>query len=78
MLILAYQQYVIADIPSNLILKKFGSVWLAFLVIGFGVVSLFSAFLKNNAGLLVSRVFLGLFEGGTLVSQGAISSSHAI
>ena len=61
-------QYVIADIPSNLMLKQFGSIWLAFLVIGFGLVSLFSAFLHNNAGLIASRVFLGLTEGGTLVS----------
>ncbi|TEB22549.1 MFS general substrate transporter [Coprinellus micaceus] len=61
-----YIFYVIADIPSNLMLKQFGSIWLAFLVIGFGLVSLFSAFLHNNAGLIASRVFLGLTEGGTL------------
>ena len=60
-------QYVIADIPSNLLLKQFGSTWLAFLVIGFGLVSLASAFLHNMGGLLASRVFLGLTEGGTLV-----------
>ncbi|KAF5319115.1 hypothetical protein D9611_014104 [Ephemerocybe angulata] len=61
-----YIFYVIADIPSNLILKRFGSAWLAFLVIGFGVISLASAFLHNYAGLLASRIFLGLTEGGTL------------
>ncbi|KAJ2928041.1 hypothetical protein H1R20_g9056, partial [Candolleomyces eurysporus] len=62
-----YVFYVIADIPSNLLLKHFGSTWLAFLVIGFGVVSLASAFLHNMPGLLASRVFLGLTEGGTLI-----------
>ncbi|KAJ2914101.1 hypothetical protein MD484_g6323, partial [Candolleomyces efflorescens] len=62
-----YVFYVIADIPSNLLLKQFGSTWLAFLVIGFGLVSLASAFLHNMGGLLASRVFLGLTEGGTLI-----------
>ncbi|KAJ3533964.1 hypothetical protein NMY22_g7119 [Coprinellus aureogranulatus] len=61
-----YLCYLISDIPSNLLLKRYGSTWLALLVIGFGVVSLASAFLHNFAGLVVSRVFLGLTEGGTL------------
>ncbi|KAG2018768.1 high-affinity nicotinic acid transporter [Coprinopsis cinerea AmutBmut pab1-1] len=61
-----YIFYNLADIPSNLALKHFGSNWLAFLVITFGLVSLFSAFMHNYAGLIASRVFLGLAEGGTL------------
>lgn len=61
-----YVFYIVADIPSNLLLKQFGSAWLAFLVVGFGVVSIGSAFLKNFTGLILSRVFLGLTEGGTL------------
>ncbi|KAF6746647.1 major facilitator superfamily domain-containing protein [Ephemerocybe angulata] len=61
-----YVFYIISDIPSNLILKRYGSVWLAFLVIGFGVITLASAFLHSFAGLVVNRVFLGLAEGGTL------------
>jgi MFS family permease len=62
-------QYLLSDIPSNLLLKHYGSTWLAFLVIGFGVVSLASAFLRNFTGLIISRIFLGLTEGGTLVSN---------
>ncbi|KAJ2915004.1 hypothetical protein MD484_g5406, partial [Candolleomyces efflorescens] len=61
-----YVFYIVSDIPSNLLLKQWGSIWLAFLVIGFGVVSIASAFLHNMSGLLASRVFLGLFEGGTV------------
>ncbi|TEB22529.1 MFS general substrate transporter [Coprinellus micaceus] len=61
-----YICYLLSDIPSNLLLKHYGSTWLAFLVIGFGVVSLASAFLRNFTGLIISRIFLGLTEGGTL------------
>ncbi|RXW12939.1 hypothetical protein EST38_g12914 [Candolleomyces aberdarensis] len=61
-----YICYCSADIPSNLALKHFGSVWLAFLVIGFGIVTLLSAFLRDMTGLLVNRAFLGFCEGGTL------------
>lgn len=60
-------QYIASDIPSNLLLKQFGSHWLAFLVIGFGVVSIGAAFVHSMAGLIATRVFLGLTEGGTLV-----------
>ncbi len=35
----------------------------------FGVVSIGTAFVKSFAGLVVTRVFLGLAEGGTLVRQ---------
>lgn len=71
-------QYILSDIPSNLILKRYGSIWLAFLVIGFGVVALGSAFVTSFAGLIVTRVFLGLAEGGTLVSDGPEGTSLLI
>ncbi|EAU82287.2 hypothetical protein CC1G_08899 [Coprinopsis cinerea okayama7 len=61
-----YIFYNISDIPSNLLLKHFGSKWLAFLVTGFGVVTLFSSFMTSYGGLIASRVFLGITEGGTL------------
>ncbi|KAF9006193.1 MFS general substrate transporter [Cyathus striatus] len=61
-----YICYVISDVPSNLLLKRFGSIWIAFLVIVFGVVSIGAAFVKSFAGMLVTRIFLGLAEGGTL------------
>ncbi|KAG2001981.1 high-affinity nicotinic acid transporter [Coprinopsis cinerea AmutBmut pab1-1] len=61
-----YIFYTASDIPSNLILKRFGTVWLAVLVVAFGLVALGSAFMTSYAGLIVTRVFLGLSEGGTL------------
>ncbi|TFK23380.1 MFS general substrate transporter [Coprinopsis marcescibilis] len=61
-----YIFYILSDIPSNLALKHFGSNWLSGLVIGFGLVTTFSAFMTSYQGLIASRVFLGIFEGGTL------------
>ncbi|TFK29613.1 MFS general substrate transporter [Coprinopsis marcescibilis] len=61
-----YIFYIVSDIPSNLVLKRYGSTWLAFLTIAFGVIALGSAFVTSFNGLLITRVFLGLAEGGTL------------
>jgi MFS family permease len=62
-------QYIVVDIPSNLALKRFGSVWLAAMITSFGIISIGTAFVKSYAGLIVTRVFLGLAEGGTLVGD---------
>ncbi|KAK0501584.1 MFS general substrate transporter [Armillaria luteobubalina] len=61
-----YIFYIAAEVPSNLALKHFGSAWLAGLVTAFGVVSIGTAFVKSYAGLIATRVFLGIAEGGTL------------
>ncbi|KAF8892196.1 MFS general substrate transporter [Infundibulicybe gibba] len=61
-----YISYILADIPSNLALKRYGSRWLAALVIAFGIIALFTAFVTSYAGLIITRIFLGFAEGGTL------------
>ncbi|KAF5373342.1 hypothetical protein D9615_007389 [Tricholomella constricta] len=61
-----YIFYIAVDIPSNLALKRFGSPWVAAMITAFGVVSIGTAFIKSYTGLIVTRVFLGLAEGGTL------------
>ncbi|KAJ7091474.1 MFS general substrate transporter [Mycena belliarum] len=61
-----YIFYTFSDIPSNLALKHFGSVWLAAMVTCFGIVSISTAFVKSFSGLIATRVFLGMAEGGTL------------
>ncbi|KAF5328914.1 hypothetical protein D9758_013825 [Tetrapyrgos nigripes] len=61
-----YIFYIACEIPSNLILKSVGSPWISFMVFVFGIVSLSTAFVHSYAGLLVTRVFLGMAEGGTL------------
>lgn len=60
-----YIVYLLVEVPSNMILKRFGPrYYLPLLVGGFGLVSLCTAFVKSFAGLMVARVFLGIFEGG--------------
>ncbi|TFK39756.1 MFS general substrate transporter [Crucibulum laeve] len=61
-----YIFYFAAEIPSNLALKHFGSIWIAVLVTAFGVVSIGSAFVRNYTDLMITRVFLGIAESGTL------------
>ncbi|KAJ7504247.1 MFS general substrate transporter [Mycena galericulata] len=65
-LTLFYVFYILADIPSNLALKHFGSMWLAAMVTCFGIISISTAFVKSYSGLIANRVFLGMAEGGTL------------
>lgn len=73
-----YVQYIAIEIPSNLALKRFGSVWLAGLITSFGVVAIGTAFIKSYTGLIVTRVFLGLAEGGTLVRAPMTSSQTSL
>jgi MFS family permease len=61
------------EVPSNLALKRFGSVWMAGLITSFGAVSIATAFITSYSGLIVTRVFLGLAEGGTLVCTSKVS-----
>ncbi|KAK1232371.1 hypothetical protein PQX77_004493 [Marasmius sp. AFHP31] len=61
-----YIFYIATEIPSNLALKHFGSWWLAAMVTTFGLVAIGTAFVTTYGGLLVTRVFLGMAEGGTL------------
>ncbi|KAI8939612.1 hypothetical protein NX059_003373 [Plenodomus lindquistii] len=62
-----YIIYMLVEVPSNIILKKIGPKWyLPALVVGFGLVSLCSAFVESFAGLLVARAMLGVFEGGVM------------
>ncbi|KAK7056452.1 hypothetical protein VNI00_003007 [Paramarasmius palmivorus] len=61
-----YIFYIVAEVPSNLALKHFGSVWLAGTVVTFGATAIGTAFVTTYGGLIVSRVFLGMAEGGTL------------
>ncbi|KAJ7180788.1 MFS general substrate transporter [Mycena filopes] len=61
-----YIFYMLSDIPSNLALKHFGSVWIAAMVTCFGIISISTAFVKSYSGLIATRIFLGMAEGGTV------------
>ncbi|KAG2205801.1 hypothetical protein INT47_003984 [Mucor saturninus] len=60
-----YFSYVIFDLPSNIIMRRWRpSYWLAILMFLWGVVATAMAASKNFAGIAVSRFFLGVFEAG--------------
>ncbi|TFK53257.1 MFS general substrate transporter [Heliocybe sulcata] len=61
-----YISYILSEIPANLLLKHFGSTWLAILITSFGAVSIGSAFMRDFGGLVATRIILGIAEGGTL------------
>jgi hypothetical protein len=56
--------YVLLEIPSNILLKKFKrpSVYLGILVFSWGIVMTFTGLVQNFAGLMTTRVLLGIFE----------------
>ncbi|EEP76479.1 predicted protein [Uncinocarpus reesii 1704] len=57
--------YILLDIPSNIILKNFTpSTWISLLTFMWGVASMCQGFVKNNAGLIACRFFIGVFEAG--------------
>ncbi|KAH7304147.1 high-affinity nicotinic acid transporter [Stachybotrys elegans] len=57
--------YVLVEVPSNLILKKFTpSRWLACITVGWGIVSTLTGIVQTFGGLVATRMLLGLLEGG--------------
>jgi hypothetical protein len=65
-LMLFYVAYVLVEIPSNLVMKKIGSIWLAMLTLGFAIVCISTAFIKNFQDFVGVRIALGLCEGGVI------------
>lgn len=62
-----YIVYLLVEIPSNILLKYIGPrFYIPMLVVGFGFVSMCTAFVQNFAELCVCRAILGIFEGGTM------------
>ncbi|EER23654.1 hypothetical protein D8B26_001781 [Coccidioides posadasii str. Silveira] len=57
--------YILLDIPSNIVLKKFTpSTWISLLTFLWGVASMCQGFVKNNGALIACRFFIGVFEAG--------------
>ena len=62
-----YIVYLLVEVPSNILLKRIGPrYYIPALVVGFGFVSMCTAFVTSFEGLCVARAFLGIFEGGTM------------
>ncbi|CAL3968966.1 unnamed protein product [Diplocarpon coronariae] len=57
--------YIAAEIPSNIMMKRLRpSVWLTLIMVLWSAVMICQGFVKNYSGLMATRVFLGIFEGG--------------
>ncbi|ETS82371.1 hypothetical protein PFICI_04247 [Pestalotiopsis fici W106-1] len=62
---LFYVTYIAFEIPASLVLKKARpSRLIPTFVIGWSIVIIGSAFVKNYAGLIATRLLLGVFESG--------------
>ena len=57
--------YVAAEIPSNMAMKRFRpSVWLTIIMLAWAIVMICMGFVKDFGGLVATRIFLGIAEGG--------------
>ncbi|THV74602.1 MFS general substrate transporter [Aureobasidium pullulans] len=58
--------YVLCEVPSNILLKKFKrpSYYLGILVTSWGIIMTCTGLVRNFAGLMVVRILLGIFEAG--------------
>ena len=62
---LLFVPYVLVEVPSNLVLKKFTpSKWLAVITVSWGIVSTLTGIVQSFGGLIACRLLLGLLEGG--------------
>ncbi|KAE8376098.1 major facilitator superfamily domain-containing protein [Aspergillus bertholletiae] len=62
---LFFVPYIISDIPSNIILKRFApSTWISVLCFFWGITCMCQGLVKNTSGLIACRFFMGLCEGG--------------
>ncbi|WYZ39394.1 hypothetical protein EsH8_III_001308 [Colletotrichum jinshuiense] len=59
---LYYGIYFFADIPASLSVKKFGFIMLPISCIAFGLVTLSTAFIRNEGSFFAIRLLLGLTE----------------
>jgi ACS family tartrate transporter-like MFS transporter len=57
--------YFLFEIPSNLLLHKIGArIWIARILISWGIVAMLTGFVQNVSQLYVARFLLGLSEAG--------------
>ncbi|CAK4026936.1 uncharacterized transporter -like [Lecanosticta acicola] len=64
-LVIFFVPYVLLEIPSNILLKKFSPrVWLSANMFFFGFTTIMQGVVKSYGGLLATRFFLGVFETG--------------
>ncbi|EXJ61625.1 hypothetical protein A1O7_02054 [Cladophialophora yegresii CBS 114405] len=66
-LMILFVGYILFELPSNILLKKFGPrIWLSTLGLCFGILTIASGLVKTWGALAAVRAFLGVFEAGLL------------
>ncbi|KIW11731.1 hypothetical protein PV08_09003 [Exophiala spinifera] len=66
-LLMFFPGYTLLELPSNYLIRRVGPrVWLSFLVVSWGLVVLFTAFVESWKTLTLCRALLGVFEAGLL------------
>ncbi|KAL7271216.1 hypothetical protein RUND412_006042 [Rhizina undulata] len=66
-LTVTYLPFPLIEISSNILLKHIGpKIYIPFLVFGFGIISMGTAFVTNFTNLIIARAFLGIMEGGVM------------
>lgn len=64
-LVIFFVPYVLFEIPSNILLKKFSPrLWLSGCMLLFGIITITQGLCNSYGGLLAARFFLGLAETG--------------
>ena len=62
---LFFLSYSLCGFPSNLVLHKIGArIWLAFLMVGWGLASMATMFVSGSTSLYALRLVLGVLEAG--------------
>ncbi|OJI99292.1 hypothetical protein ASPVEDRAFT_69737 [Aspergillus versicolor CBS 583.65] len=58
--------YILLEVPSNILLKKFSrpSVYLGTLIVSWGIIMTLTGVVQNFGGLVTMRLLLGIFEAG--------------
>lgn len=57
--------YALFEIPSNLLLHKFGAkIWLSRIMVSWGIITMCMVFIRNEISFYVLRFLLGLAEAG--------------
>ncbi|KAF8963255.1 MFS general substrate transporter [Flammula alnicola] len=61
---ITYVPYILAELPSNLLLRKIGpNILMPTILTIWGIIVTMQGFVKSYHGLIVARAFLGLVEG---------------
>lgn len=57
--------YCLFEVPANIVLKKLNpTIWLPILTVTWGIVATLQGLVKNEAGFLAARFFMGVAEAG--------------